>query len=923
MKKILFLILFSPILSEAQIITTYAGNNIAGYGGDGIPATSTSLNRPEGLTFDITGNLCFADKINDRIRIINSAGIILTIAGSATAGYTGDGGLATNATLHFPDMVSYDKTGNLYIADNINHCIRKIDVSGTITTVAGNGVYGYSGDGGIATNAKLSDVTGVAADGLGNFYIADNANSLIRVVNSAGIINTFAGTPYFSGHSGDGGQATAAKLIFANAVKIDSKGNLYISEGTGNYIRKVNPAGVISTIAGNGSTGYIGDGGPATTAKLYWPNDIAIDKFQNVYIADYRNNVIRKVDTFGIISTVVGNGYNAGIGLGGYTGDGGPATNAELSYPSRIEFDASGNLYISDEENNVVRKVTSPCQGSPTAGSVLATVLTGCSPYTSVLSLSGSTEAGGILYQWKSSSDSLIFSSIVGATSNSYSATVTAKAYYKCIVTCSGSGLSDSTAGGKLIVNPLPFVPAITGASSLCAASSIPLTDATIGGIWTSSNTNASVSSGGLVTGISAGLDTIIYSVSNICGTTTTSATMNIIALPNAGTITGGGSVCVGATTTLTDASSGGFWNISNTTASVSGGLVTGISSGTDTISYIVSNVCGTASSTHSVAILPLPNAGIIIGLSLVCAGANIILSDPAGGGGGTWNSSNGNASVVAGIVIGISTGTSIISYNVTNSCGTATATHIVATSSFVPTTAPITGTSNEFCAGTSITLMETTSGGVWSSGCGCVYVAGGIVRGLSGGTATITYSIVNGCGSATSTYAVTVDPLPNPGYILGQDHACQGFTIIMADNISGGTWSSVDSSIASIAISGIVSGVGAGSTFIVYTTTNACGKSTVKYPFTVLPSSECISEVLSPITTSEETIIYPNPATTELIIASNEKISNVIITNMFGQKIHANYYNDKLVHLDITKLPLGIYFVKVNNSMVGKFVKH
>ena len=337
-----------------NIITTVAGKSAFGYSGDGGAATNASLHSPFGLAFDASGNLYFADMVNQRIRKVDTNGIITTVAGNGTSGSPGDGGAAINANLYNPAGVAFDAVGNLYIADQNNSRIRKVDTSGFITTVAGNSVQegGYSGDGGAATNANLHYPSGVTFDAFGNMFIADSSNNRIRMVATNGIITTVAG----GGSGGDGGAATNASLNFPSGVAFDPFGNLYISDDNNNRIRKVDTNGIISTVAGNGSATYAGDGGAATNASLYSPQGVTCDVFGNLYIADQSNSRIREVDTNGIITTVAGNGPSY-PSPGTYSGDGGAATNAGISYPSSVAFDASGNLYISDRANFRIREV--------------------------------------------------------------------------------------------------------------------------------------------------------------------------------------------------------------------------------------------------------------------------------------------------------------------------------------------------------------------------------------------------------------------------------------------------------------------------------------------------------------------------------------------------------------------------------------
>jgi len=336
-------------------ITKVAGNGIAGYSGDGGPAASAGLNKPSGVAVDATGNIYIADTLNQRIRKVDvSTGDITTIAGNGTQGYSGDGGPAASASLKNPSGVAFDATGNIYIADTYNNRIRKVDAStGDITTVAGNGAQAYSGDGGPAASASLYYPSDVAVDASGNIYIVSSVYNRIRKVDaSTGDITKVAGN-VIAGYSGDGGAATAASLRYPSGVAVDVSGNIYIADYYNHRIRKVDAStGNITTVAGNGTMEYSGDGGPAASASLNKPSGVAVDASGNIYIADASNRRIRKVDaSTGVITTVAGNGTM------GYSGDGGPASSASLFSPASVEVDAARNIYIADAGNQRIRKV--------------------------------------------------------------------------------------------------------------------------------------------------------------------------------------------------------------------------------------------------------------------------------------------------------------------------------------------------------------------------------------------------------------------------------------------------------------------------------------------------------------------------------------------------------------------------------------
>jgi len=356
MKKftvLLGLFILNIQISKTQIITTVAGDSNSGYAGDGGQATNAELFLPGAVASDNSSGFYIADQGNDVIRKVNSSGIITTIAGNGISGYSGDGLQATVAELNFINDVVLDKADNIYIADASNNRIRKVNTSGIISTIVGNGVQGYSGDGGQATLAELNDPTGLDVDSAGNIYIAEQYNLVIRKVNTSGIITTIAGNNT-NNYTGDNGQATLAAIGVPTGVGVDLSGNVYIADNDHNVIRKVNTSGIITTFAGNGTQGYSGDGGQATLAEFYGPWDVKTDLAGNLYISDQGNYVIRKVSTSGVVTTYAGGGS--------HRGDGGPATAGQLLTIFGISVDKFNNLYIADNGDNRVRKVS---PGSP------------------------------------------------------------------------------------------------------------------------------------------------------------------------------------------------------------------------------------------------------------------------------------------------------------------------------------------------------------------------------------------------------------------------------------------------------------------------------------------------------------------------------------------------------------------------------
>jgi sugar lactone lactonase YvrE len=338
-----------------NIITTAVGTGEKGLAGDGGPAAKALLNGPFDVCFDRAGNLYFSDTFNNRIRRVDAAtGVISTVAGNGEKGYSGDGGLATRAALNEPYGVIVDRAGNLYIADRLNRRVRRVEaLSGVITTLAGTGEAKFGGDGGPAPEAGLAEPNGLAfGPGETRLYITDVADNRVRVVDLAsGTIATYAGTGAAE-HSGDGGKATAAGTFGARAVKVAADGTVYILERQGSSLRAVDPkTGIISTIAGTTARGYAGDGGPALAAVFDAPKEMAIDRDGNLLIVDTENHAIRRINrATGIVVNFAG-------GRQGPGGDGGLAEVAELDRPHGAVVGPDGAVYIGDTNNHRIRKV--------------------------------------------------------------------------------------------------------------------------------------------------------------------------------------------------------------------------------------------------------------------------------------------------------------------------------------------------------------------------------------------------------------------------------------------------------------------------------------------------------------------------------------------------------------------------------------
>jgi uncharacterized protein YjdB len=557
---VLFLSVFLTNVSRAQtgctaIINTFAGTGTSGYTGNGGAATAAKMNVPFSLQVDGSGNVFIADAGNCVIRKVNASGIISTVAGNGSCGFSGDGGPATSAQLHAAQGIAIDGAGNLYIADRNNNRIRKVNTSGIITTVAGNGTRGYSGDGGAATAAELNYPSGVAVDAIGNLYVADADNHAIRRINAGGMITTIVGIG-ISGYSGDGGAATAAQLNEPVSIVVDANGNMYIADLGNSTIRKVDTSGIITTFAGTSSAGYSGDWGQATAATLNAPFQIAVDGTGNVFVADWLNNAIRKISTSGIITTVAGSGATTPLG------DGGPAAAAGIYHASGVGINAANKLYISDYYHHRIRIVPlCPDLGSPISG--ITNVCVG-----STTSLSDTASGGA----WYSSNTAVATVGTSGVVSGISAGTA--------IMSYTTSGGSAAVA---VTVNPLPS--AIVGTTYVCIGNNTSLSDTIVGGTWNSSNTLvASISSAGTVSSVAVGTSVISYTIG--CGTAVTTVTVGPPATPIGGSTS---VICSGGTATFTDGTTGGTWSSSNpVVASIdtATGVMTGVDGGTAFISY-------------------------------------------------------------------------------------------------------------------------------------------------------------------------------------------------------------------------------------------------------------------------------------------------------------------------------------------------
>ncbi|MBX2907245.1 MAG: Ig-like domain-containing protein [Taibaiella sp.] len=861
----------------SSIISTVAGNGTLGYTGDGATATAASINQPYGLCVDGSGNVFVAQYGNDVIRKISVSGLITTFAGNGVGSFSGDGGQATSASLNDPFDVTVDGDGNLYVAEYTTGRIRMIDTSGTISTFAGT-TTGYDGDGGLATDAKLSLPRGVAVDHSGNLFIADWGNNRIRKIDASGIISTIAGTG-ISGYNGDGIAATAARLNRPTELAVDSSGNIFFSDAGNERVRRIGVDGIIQTIAGTGIGGYNGDSILATSAMLSDPEGIDVDLAGNIYISDNNNHRIRKVNASGMITTL------AGIGSAGYSGDAGLATLSELHHPVGVAVDSHGNIYISDNSNSRIRLVSAGAYVAAISGTAVV-----CQGNSTALADSVS---GGY---WTTSSAAVATIDSTGVVLGVAAGTATIS--YTITNSC-----GSATATKVITVNPLPDAGNITGPSTVNVGSTISLADTAGGGVWTSSNTSvATVGSSGIVTGIAAGTAVVSYTVTNSCGSAVATFSLSVASplpcyLPVSGLV-----AWYPFAGNANDSSGNGFHG------SVSGATLTTDRFGNANSSYYFNGTSNfiqlpfaANTNTYSISLWVRPDA---LGSQMAMMGND----DEANSSRGFWLDGSGTPKVhnchpyvpsscthilssgaVAAaqwshVVCAVSSGTVTFYINGV-AAGTASGVESYGTNWRVgikgvsTTQVPFLGKIDDIafytqaltaievlqlyqagasagsvtgaavvCAGSTTTLSDTVSGGSWSSSNASIVIIGstGVVTGVAPGTAIISYTVTNSCGSASATKIVTVNPLADAGTITGPDTVIVDSVISLVSSGSGGTWLSSNAGVATVSSSGVVIGVSIGTAIISYVVSNSCGSDTATKAIVVSSIAGC-TEITGP----------------------------------------------------------------------------
>ena len=687
--------LVRKISAATGLVTTIAGGG-ASYA-DGVPATDEAI-QPLYMCIDATGNIYFSSG-NQIKKIITATGIITTVAGTGAGAYTGDGGAAIAATMNIPQGVCIDASGNIYVVDQSNACIRKVTAAtGIITTIGGNATPGYTGDGGPATAAELGTPISICVNAGGDVFFSDqNGNYIRKIAATTGLITTIAGNGNMA--SGDGGPATAAGIGWVMGMCCDGGGNIFCCDISCSCRRIDASTGIITTVAGSDLTdGYNGDGGNALNIWFNYPHGVFIDETGTLYIADQSNNRIRK-------AIQLTNTPSFAFGKGVYVY---PCAGVSLSLNDKA---AITNMNAGETETWTV--VTAPVHGS-LAGFPYAAASNGMAgltkpaglSYTSASGYSG-TDSFKIMVSNGTLSDVLTMyastgtvaqpslsgptdvctgQSIVftGSLAGGFFTATNASAYADTIApgTIWGETAGTDTvlyniagvcaaAPTVITVYASPDAGAISGSVIVCIGSSITLSDYIGGGTW-SIDSYGDITASGVVTGLSTGIATIEYTVTNAA--CAAAATFPVTIGTPAGNISigGTGDFCPGSQAYVFDGTGDGTWSLTNgnavmTSDSSGSEYVNGLTTGTDTIIYTVTNICGTSFTTLTVIVDPVPDAGVISGTDNVLVGGSTTLANTVAG--GVWSSTNSYISDVSslGFVSGYNPGVDSIVYTTTN----------------------------------------------------------------------------------------------------------------------------------------------------------------------------------------------------------------------------------------------------------------
>ncbi len=911
-------------------VSTVAGGGSSS--ADGIPATSASIN-PSNVCIDAAGNL-YIVSIPGAIRKINmSTGIITTIA-------------ATGTTVN---GICADASGNILFVDHSGNKIKKVNIlSGITSTVAGTGAAGYSGDGGPAIMATLGNPYGICTNPAGEIIFDDQGGmeSVIRKIDLSGNISTIAGTTFGSSTLYDC-PGLSCWLGEVTGICCDDSGDVIFDEISCSCRRIKHSCDSVFQIGGNFYSQSYSDNVNANLANMNNPYGLCSAPGGTVYIADMLNYRIRKVIqltptptfafghgqtitpcpgyTFVVDSQLAITDLDAGQTetwtvisaplhgtLTGFPATGTSAGVTTIVMPSGVTYLAPSTYLGNDSfkvrvtDGLLSDTVTIYVSVQPGSAATISGTSNVCPGSTTPLSAS---IPGGI---WGASNTHASINAGTGLVTGSSAGldTIIYSVYLSCYTTSSI----------VVTVNPAPLPGYITGPDSLCFGVSATLTESVAGGVWSIvDSTIATLTPAGVVTGLSDGWDVIEYTTTNAwCSSV---AYLSITVISGTSPITGIPSLCAGTAYPFYDGVPGGIWTSSNPHATVDiDGNVAGVSAGTVSIIYTNTSVCGTSSVTYPVTILALPDPGIISGPASVCDGSTITLASTVPG--GTWSDLTGYTYVdpLTGDITGSFPGYDSIIYTFTDgTTGCSASTEVLVTIATTPDPGAIYGATS-VCAGASISLTDPVSGGTWSVlGSGATVSITGDVTGLSVGTPSIIYSVTNACGTATATWPISVDPLPDAGSITGTSSVCPGYVILLSDGSTGGTWS-VSNANASVSGTGTVSGINPGTDSVIYTVTNSCGTATTYHIVTILNCSLNLASAQA----GQDLHIYPNPATDVLNIDWQSAIGNVsiVIRDLTGRELSRTTFNGSAntgkVNLSIADLKEGIYMMTINADSIN-----
>ena len=909
MKKINLLItvlcigLCSALSSSAQNIYTFAGiSGPAGYSGDGGYSTMAMLFGPSGIQTDTAGNVYFCDSRNNVIRKVTTAGMISTIAGNGTAGYSGDAGPAIAASLNRPAGLAIDMMGNIFFSDAGNNVIRMINGAGMINTVAGDGTAGYSGDGGSALTAQLRGPAGLVITPNHMIIFADSRNNVIRMIDSAGTINTIAGDGT-AGYIGDGGPAGLAEFSRPSGVVAGPGRKLYIADARNNVVRMIDSMGMIHTYAGNGTSGYSGDGGSATAANLHTPGSLFLDMMGNLYIGD-SSNTVRVVHPNDTIATF------AGTGVAGYSGDGGPATLAKFTLVNGITMDHLGNMYISTFGNNVIRRIGTPVSGISITSNYGDTLCYGLAFQFTATVVADTTPH----YQWQ------LNGANVGTDTSVYiPATMLVTGDTVVCILYDTVGGVPMVISNKLIVDSLSRTGTITCPAVICVGNTVNVNHFGAGGpggpvgIWSLSNSTIATLTppppSNRLTAVDTGYETIYYALTNMCGTDSAMLTVHLVNNLY-GTISGPSKICANSTETYMDTTSGGIWRsrppFAGTIDSMTGVFNAGPAGGGVIIQYGHPG-CWVSDTVQIFNLSPIMGPG-----QLCIGGVALYMDTPATPGSwsisasamGTINSTTGD------FTAGTTSGGVTITYGVSADC-------YVTQDVVIRQIGAINGP-NAVCAMSNASFTDTAMGGMWSvvSGSGTIVPTSGVYTAGMTGPVVINYSLLPGCSVNTS---ITIDTLPYVAPITGATTVDSIWSITLTDGTTGGYWLSSNTAIGKVdSMTGVVTGVSAGVVTITYAIANSLGcVGYVTHLDTVINAAGVVN-----VKNNANFGIYPNPASSTLNLTwnmLNPGITHVQIADMTGKKVAEYHVNMNTstgrTSLDISTLTNGVYMITVQSE--------